>query len=143
MHEPDNSFKTKSVQVLNVAKMQKSAVLLTSTKAHKGYTTSYSGEKSFLQMHILDRSIVWVLYLSPHLLALARDEERQTGIAISKHSNSYFSYFNNSYPSSEPNTQLYCCGSQPETGRVLIAKIKCQPKLIKPCNTLKIITKEI
>lgn len=29
-----------------------------------------------------------------------------------------------------------------ETGRVLIAKIKCEPKAIKPCHTLKIITKE-
>lgn len=66
MHEPDNSFKTKSVQVLNVAKMQKSAVLLTSTKAHKGYTTSYSGEKASF------KCIFWIdplcgFYTSPHI----------------------------------------------------------------------------
>lgn len=142
MRELDNSFKTKSVQVLNVAKMQKSAAWLTSTKARKRYTTSYFGGKSFLWVHSLGRSIVWVLYVSPDHLPLARDEERRTGIVTSKHSNSYSNYFNNSYSSSEPNTQLCCCSSQPETGRALIAQIKCEPKLIKPCDTLKIITKE-
>lgn len=133
-----------NLQFSYVAKMQNSSVCWTDTKAHEGYTASYfGGNKDFLRVHILDRSTVWVLDLSPDHLSLAGDEERQAGIAILKLSSTFSNYFNYSYSTLEPNTQLCCCSSQPETGRVLIAKVKCEPKLIKPCDTLKIITREI